>query len=163
PRSRPRTGCCRCSSSASCCCWSVSSTRRPAAAPPSGAPLRPPPQGRRRRTLRLLLALELLAGQDGARRQGSDLLVAHVARRPAEAAVGVDVELLGLADGKHAFDAPGDVLRRLRVEALDVDDARAQLAVLAVLLPQVELGELATRELEDELIGARLENAREVR
>src|SRR5205809_371309 len=54
-------------------------------------------------------------------------------------------------------------LGRVLVEALHVDDARAQLAAVAVLPPQVELGQLAAGELEHELIGAGLERAREVR
>ena len=54
--------------------------------------------------------------------------LSHVARRPAEAAVRVHVELLGRTDREHLPDAPGDVLRRLRIETLDVDDTRAQLS-----------------------------------
>jgi hypothetical protein len=75
----------------------------------------------------------------------------------------VHVQPLGPAHLEHAADAPGDVVRRLRVEALDVDHARPELAVLAVLLPESELGELPAGELEDELVGARLEQAGKVR
>src|SRR5215831_20617618 len=103
--------------------------RRAGVAPPPRCPTC------RRPTPPLLLARELLAGEDGARRQGAHLLVAHVARRPAEAAVGIDVELFGSAHAEHALDPRGHVLRALRIEALHVDDARPQLAVLAVLLP----------------------------
>src|SRR5215471_18935757 len=128
-------------------------TGRAAAAPPPRSPTCRQP------TPPLLLPRQLLTGEDGARGQGAHLLIAHVARRPAEAAVGIDVELFGLAHGEHALDARGHVLRAFRVEALDVDDAGPQLAVLPVLLPQVELGELPPRELQDELVRARLEGA----
>src|SRR5262249_39275388 len=54
------------------------------------------------------------------------------------------------------------VLGRVLVEALHVDDARAQLAAVAVLPPELELRQLATGELQDELVGTGLEDAREV-
>src|SRR5262249_31109620 len=100
---------------------------------------------------------ELGAGELGAGGEGADLLVAHVAGGPAEAAVGVDVELLGRADLEHLADAGGDVFRRVLVEALDVDHAGAELAAVAVLLPQRQLAQLAAGELEHELVGAGLE------
>src|SRR6266850_692822 len=134
------------------------SGRRGTAAP---ARWRPSPRSRRP-TYELLLARQLLAGEDGAGGQRAHLLVAHVAWRPAEAAVGIDGELLRLAHGEDALDALRHVLGRLGVEALDVDDARAELAVSAELLPDVELGKLASRELEDELVSARLEDSGEV-
>src|SRR5262245_42892371 len=95
-----------------------------------------------------LPARELRARAARAGGQGADLLVAHVAGRPAEAAVGVDVELLGGADLEHAADARGHLLGRVLVEALDVDHAGAQLAAIAVLLPEVDLAQLAAGELQ---------------
>src|SRR5215813_8468083 len=72
-------------------------------------------------SVRLLLPRQLAARECRACRQRLDLLVAHVARRPAESAVGVDLKLLGRADGQHTMDAFGHVLRSLRIEALHVD------------------------------------------
>src|SRR5262249_17609964 len=92
----------------------------------------------------------------------ADLLVAHVAWGPAEAAVGVHRELLRTADREDAADAARHLLRALRIEALHVHHARPQLAVLAELLPEIELGELPPRELQHELLGAALEDAWEV-
>src|SRR4029453_12744997 len=86
----------------------------------------------RARPERLAGAAQLLPGERRARGESAHLLVAHVARRPAEAAVGIHVELLGPADGEDAADAAGHVLGALRVEALDVDHPGAQLPVLAV-------------------------------
>src|SRR5207249_963578 len=48
-------------------------------------------------------------------------------------------------------------------EPFHVDHARAELAPLAVALPEIDLAELAAGELQDELVGARLEEAGEVR
>src|SRR6185295_5396097 len=109
----------------------------------------PSPVARRRADARRLArAGELRPRERRAGREGLHLLVAHVAGRPAEAAVRVDVELLRPAHREHAANARRHLLGALRVEALDVDHPRAQLAVLAVLLPQIQLGELAARELE---------------
>src|SRR5262245_22761390 len=112
---------------------------------------------------RLAGAAQLLPGERRARGESAYLLVAYVARGPAEAAVGIHVELLGPADREDPTDAAGHIFWAFRVEALDVDHSGAQLPVLAVFLPDVELGELAARELEHELVGAGLEHAREVR
>src|SRR5438094_9829573 len=76
-----------------------------------------------------------------------------LARRPAEAAVGVDRELLGRADGEDPADTLRDVLRCVLGEALHVHHTRAELAPIAVSLPEVELGHLAARELQHELVG----------
>src|SRR5258706_15169966 len=108
-------------------------------------PRRPPPRGSAR-------AGELLAGQHRAGRERPHLLVAHVAGRPPEAAVGIHVELLGAADRQHPPDAAGHVLRALRIESLPVDDPGPQLAILAALLPKIDLGALPARELEHELL-----------
>src|SRR5258705_9028504 len=106
---------------------------------------------------------ELLAREHRAGGEGAHLLIAHVAGGPAEAAVGIDVELLGAADREHPPDAGGHVLRALGIEALHVDDPGPQLAILAVLLPEVELRELPARELEHELLGPGRQHPREVR
>src|SRR2546426_10553453 len=99
-------------------------------------------------------ALELLPHEGRAAGQGRELLVAHVARRPAEAAVGVDRELLGRADVEDPADTLGDVLRCVLGEALHIHHTRAELAPIAVSLPEVELGHLAARE-HPHLLGAR--------
>src|SRR2546429_1677664 len=119
----------------------------------------PPPPGSPSSSL----AGQLPAHERGARGEPRELLVTHVAGRPAEAAVGVHRELLSGADPEDLADAPRHVLGRVLGEPLDVDDARAELAPLAVALPEVELGHLAARELEDELVGAGLPDAREIR
>src|SRR5439155_13624089 len=75
--------------------------------------------------------------------QRVQLADAHLARAPTEAAVGAEAQLLRLADLEDRAHALGDVLGRLGVERLDVDDPGRQLAVAPVLLPEVELGELA--------------------
>src|SRR5262245_32329183 len=106
---------------------------------------------------------ELRARQASARGQRRDLLVAHVARRPAEATVGVDVELFRRAHLEDPVDARGHILRRVLVEPLDVDDAGAELAAVAVLLPDVELAQLPPGELEHELVGPGLQQAGEIR
>src|SRR3989442_1778959 len=108
-------------------------------------------------------ALELLPHEGRAAGQGCELLVAHVARRPAEAAVGVDRELLGRADGEDPADTLRDVLRCVLGEALHIDHTRAELAPIAVSLPEVELGHLAARELQHELVGPRFQDPGEVR
>src|SRR5438477_3806377 len=108
------------------------------------------------------LAGQLPAHERGARGEPRELLVTHVAGRPAEAAVGVHRELLSGADPEDLADAPRHVLGGVLGEPLDVDDARAELAPLAVALPEVELGHLAARELEDELVGAGLQDAGKV-
>src|SRR6266581_3423607 len=110
----------------------------------------------------LPLPRELPARERGAGGETAELLVAHVARGPAEAAVGVERELLRRADLEHAADPRGHPLGGLLLEALDVHDARAQLAPVPVLLPEIQLGELPAGELQDELVGARLEGARKV-
>src|SRR5262249_10487121 len=122
--------------------------------------------GARRRVLarlRLATAGELLAHQCGAGGQRGELLVAHVAGRPAEAGVGVQGQLLGRTHVEHAPDPRRHLVDRVLVEPLDVDHAGAELAALAVLLPEVDLAELAAGELEDELLGACLQEPREVR
>src|ERR1700675_1470347 len=106
---------------------------------------------------------ELLARQHRAGRERAHLLITHVAGRPAEAAVGIDVELLGGADREPPPDARRHVLRAFGIEALHVDDPGPELAILAVLLPEVELRELPARELEHELLRPGLQHAREVR
>jgi len=79
------------------------------------------------------------AGEGGAGGEGADFLVAHVAGAPAEAAVGIQRESLGGADFQDTVDASGDLLGRVLVEALDVDDAGAELTAVAVLAPEIEL------------------------
>src|SRR5207245_2641170 len=116
-----------------------------------------------RRRAALAAPAQLLPHQRRSRRQRRQLLVALIARRPAEATIGIHGQLLGRRDLEHAADPARHVLGRVLVEALHVDDARAQLAAVAVLPPQVELGQLAAGELEHELIGGGLERAREVR
>src|SRR5947207_7464180 len=106
---------------------------------------------------------QLRTRQFGPGRERRELLVAHVARRPAEAAVGVERHLLHRAVLEHLADAPRDVLCRVLVEALHVDHARAQTASVAVLLPELGLAHLAARELQHELVGARPQHAREIR
>ena len=64
---------------------------------------------------------------------------------------------------EHLADAPRDVLRRVLVEALHVDHAGAETAPVAVLLPELGFAHLAARELQHELVGARLQHAREIR
>src|SRR5262245_30840949 len=95
--------------------------------------------------------------------QRRELLVAHVARAPAESAVRIQRELVGGTDLEDAANAARDVLRRVGGEALDVDDPRAELAAAAVFLPEIELAHLAAGELPHELIGAGLEGAWEIR
>src|SRR5947207_3920797 len=112
---------------------------------------------------RLSLPGQLRPGQLRPCREGRELLIAHVARRPAEAAVGVERHLLRRAVLEHLADAPGDVLRRVLVEALDVDDAGAETPAVAVFLPQLGLRHLTPGELQHELVGAGLEHAGEVR
>src|SRR5262249_52243772 len=66
-------------------------------------------------------------------------------------------------DLENLADPVGDLLRRLRVEALDVDHARPELAPLTgVLADQVQLRHLTAGELQDELIRPRLEERGEV-
>src|SRR3989442_9599183 len=108
-------------------------------------------------------ALELLPHEGRAAGQGCELLVAHVARRPAEAAVGVDRELLGRADGEDPADTLRDVLRCILGEALHIDHTRAELAPIAVSLPEVELGHLAAREPQPEPVGPRFQDPGEAR
>src|SRR5439155_6520813 len=108
-------------------------------------------------------ALDLLPHEGRAAGQGRELLVRHVARRPAEAAVWVDRELLGRADVEDPADTLRDVLRRVLGEALHIHHTRAELAPIAVGLPEVELGHLAARELQHELVGARFQDPGEVR
>src|SRR5687768_13628791 len=85
-----------------------------------------------------LRAAELLTGEAGAGGEGLDLLVAHVAGAPAEAAVRVEPDLLGLEVLEHSADAVGHVLGRLGVERLDVDEAGAELAALQPLAGLVD-------------------------
>ena len=94
--------------------------------------------------------------------QSLQLLYAHRAWAPAEAAVGIEVELLGWHILQHPADARRHVLGCLRVKALHVDHAGAQLAAIVPLLPELDLGQLAAGELQHELIGARLQDAGEV-
>src|SRR2546428_11456801 len=108
-------------------------------------------------------ARRLAAHGGGAGGGGGELLVANVARSPAEAAVGIHGQLLGRAPLEHPPDPRRHVLRCVLVEPLHVDHARAELASLTVALPEVNLTELTARELEDELVGARLQEAGKVR
>src|SRR5260370_30051 len=120
--------------------------------------------GRRSRRVPLTssLAGQFAPHERGARGHPRELLVAHVPRRPAEAAVGVDGEVLRRADLEHPADGGRNGLGRVLREALDVHDAGAELAPLAVPLPEIELGQLAARELQHELVGARFQDPREV-
>src|SRR5688572_4686614 len=110
----------------------------------------------------LFLAGDLPPDEGGSGGERGDLLVAHVARRPAEAAVRVQRELVGRAHLEYPADALRHALRRLLLEALDVHHARPEAAAVAVLLPEVDLRQLAAGERQHELVGARLERAREV-
>src|SRR5262245_43447632 len=56
---------------------------------------------------RLRAPHQLLADHGGAGSQAAQLLVAHVARGPAKAAVGVQRELLGRTHPQHPPDAAG--------------------------------------------------------
>src|SRR5439155_1535302 len=76
---------------------------------------------------------------------------------PAEAAA-ADIKL-----GVHAPDPRRDLVDGVLVEPFHVDHAGAELASLAVALPEIDLAELAARELEHELVGARLEKPGKVR
>src|SRR5438445_7373009 len=134
-----------------------------AAAPaPAGTPAAPAPGHRRGRAPSPLPAGQLSPDELGARDERAKLLVGHVARAPAEATVGIDRELLGPAHLEDAADARGHLLGRVLVEALHVDDAGAELAAVAVLLPEVQLRHLAPGELEHELVGAGLQEPGEV-
>src|SRR5437879_5419452 len=136
---------------------------RAAAAPaPAGTPAAPAPGHRRRRGPSPLRAGQLSPDELGARDERAELLVAHVARAPAEATVGIDRELFGPADLEDAADARGHLLGRVLVEALHVDDAGAEFAAVPVLLPEVQLRHLAPGELKHELVGAGLEEPGEV-
>src|SRR5256712_2771075 len=108
-------------------------------------------------------ALELAAHERRAGGERGELRVAQVGRRPAEAAVGVERELLRRADLEDLANALRDVLRRILGEALHIHHARTELAPLAVRLPDVELGHLAAAELQHELLRARLQDSGEVR
>src|SRR4029077_3717474 len=101
-----------------------------------------------------LLRGELSREGLGPRRERTELLVAHVAWAPAEAAVGVHRELLGATHLEDAADEARHLSGRYLFETLHADAAGAQLAAVAVLLPEVELRLLAPGELEHELVGA---------
>src|SRR2546425_5270652 len=58
---------------------------------------------------------------------------------------------------------PYTTLFRSLGEALHIDHTRAELAPIAVSLPEVELGHLAARELQHELVGPRFQDPGGVR
>src|SRR5439155_23092373 len=129
----------------------------------AGRTAAPAPSRRRQRDPSSLLADQLSPHEPGARRERPDLLVAHVPRAPAKAAVRVHGQLLGAAHFEDPPGSLGDLLGLVLVEALDVDDPGAQLAALAVLPPEIHLRHLAPGELEHELVGARLQEPGEIR
>src|SRR5256885_10899638 len=104
----------------------------------------------------LLHEPEVFARELRARDQALELLEGDPARHREEAAVRHRGEALD-GDGLRAERQPlGDILRRLHVEGLHVDDAAGHVAVDADLLPVLDLGHLAVRVLEHELLALRV-------
>src|SRR6516165_4087330 len=104
---------------------------------------------------------QLAAPEPGACHERAELADRGRARRRPQTAVGDGPAPLGRHHAEGAAKPTGHLVRRLP-EGLDVDDADRDLTV-GRLGKEVQLGHLTVRDLEDELIAARVQERGEQR